>query len=586
MQAFPQVAAWVYTEHPVRGGPEGAKRGNARDDYLHQVMYVKHTVRYATGAAVALACVFAGIWITDAALVRAFDLPRAYFTLRLFIVADYALFFALVWVVARRALARGQSKTDPAVQRRRRRFLVASSIVALAISGAAIAWWSWAGPEAARSLGPTATGALILCMKIHSIPVTVVIACLFARIDGDLTTGLSAFGMFGAFLVEAAFGGTHAAFGAVPSAWTGFLLVAVALACAALATHQIDRVGAWYDVGGSESMRASFSPAFVGSIMVAGIMLGYLHGTGDVINSSAGTPLALALLLVLSAVIWRQRSWNERELFLTAVLLTSTGVLLEPLLDSLPGAPCMALATAGSAFFELGMWVLLLRCTRMCVSSMTGAAGSRLLIVVGHTVGAAVAATAIALQAAGVEVQAVSQAIVVVYLLGIIVFARDPNNPLSLAYGGVVEAEDRQAARPAKPAAPAPAGQAPRTESAVEPLPAPQPAPAPTPAAHPAPAPASANAAPPAPNAYDDELLWEAPCRAVAREYGLTPRETDVLAQIARGRMLGEIADAFVLSKNTVKMHTKHIYQKLDVHSKQEAIEIVNEERFRMQQGA
>ena len=59
-----------------------------------------------------------------------------------------------------------------------------------------------------------------------------------------------------------------------------------------------------------------------------------------------------------------------------------------------------------------------------------------------------------------------------------------------------------------------------------------------------------------------------------------------MLAQIARGRMLGEIADEFVLSKNTVKMHTKHIYQKLDVHSKQEAIEIVNEERFRMQQGA
>ena len=548
-------------------------------------MYVRNAVSYSVGAALALACSFAGIWITDAALVRAFDLPRAYFTLRLFIVADYALFFALVWAVARRVLAEGRPKTDPSLQRRRRRFLAASSIAALAISGAAILCWWVAGP-AVCSLGPVATGALILCMKIHSIPVTVVIACLFARIDGDMTTGLSAFGMFGAFLVEAVFDGVHALAGSLPTLWTGYLLVAVALAGAYLVARQIDRTGAWYDVGGSKSVRASFGPAFVGTIMVAGIMLGYLHGTSGVINSSAGTPLALVLLFALSAVIWRQRSWNERELFLAAVLLTSTGVLLEPLLGSLPGAPCMALVTAGSAFFELGMWVLLLRCTRMCVSSIAGAAGSRLLIVVGHTVGAAVAAAAIALQAAGVAIQAVSQAIVVVYLLGIVVFARDPNNPLSLAYGGIVEAEDLQAARPAKPAAPA--GQTPATASAA----APNAAPAGRPASVSASAalaehPASASSAPKAstqpPNVYDDELLWESPCRAVAHAYGLTPRETDVLAQIARGRMLGEIADAFVLSKNTVKMHTKHIYQKLDVHSKQEAIDIVNEERLNMQ---
>ncbi len=542
--------------------PKNGRRANQFAPDLHQVMHVKKMVLYGTGATVALACAFAGIWITDAALVRAFALPRAYFTLRLFIVADYALFFVLVLAVARHVLACGRPKTDPAVQRRRRRFLIASSLIALAVSGIAISLW-WAAGPAIASFGPVATGALILCMKIHSIPVTVVVACLFARIDGDLTTGLSAVGTFGAFAVEWAFGSAHAIVGSAPSLWTGYLLVAAALVCAGFATRRLDRTKAWYDVGGSKSVRASFSPAFVGSVMVSGIMLGYLHGTSDVIHSSAGTPLALVVLAALSIVIWRQRSWNERELFLTAVLLTSAGVLLEPLLGSLPGAPGMALATAGSAFFELGMWVLLLRCTRMCISSMTGAAGSRLLIVVGHTVGAAVAAAAIALQSAGVTVQSVSQAIVLLYLLGLIVFARNPDNPLSLAYGGAVEAEDRKSARG-------------KTSSAPEAFPTADETAA---AAHSAP---PAEEAADSPHVYDDELLWDAPCRSVAKEYGLTPRETDVLAQIARGRMLGEIADAFVLSKNTVKMHTKHIYQKLDVHSKQEAIDIVNEERLRM----
>ena len=548
---------------PHKGRTRGSLRRASGTVFLHQVMYVKHTALSSIYAVVALACAFAGIWITDAALVAGLDLPHAYFTLRLFIVADYALFFVLVAFVARRVLAEGRPKTDPIVQARRRRFLAACSLAALALSGTAIAWWSAAG--GARSFGPVATGALILCMKIHSIPVTVVIACLFARMDGDSTTGLSAFGMFGAFLAEWAFGGEHAVSGYAPSTWTGFALVAAALACAALATRHIDRAGAWHDVGGTKSVRASFGRAFVGSMMVAGIMLGYLHGTSDVIDSTAGYPAAFFLLFALAALIWRQRSWNERELFLAAVLLTSTGVLLQPLFGSLPGSPCMALATTGAAFFELGMWVLLLRCTRMCASSKAAAAGSRLLIVVGHTVGAAVAAAAIALQAAGVEVQAVSQAIVVLYLIGIIVFARNPNTPLSLSYGSDVEAEERRsrAQAPAAHREPEPRPEAAAPQGAPEEDPAPQPV-----------------------NAYDDELLWEAPCRAVARDFGLTPRETDVLAQIARGRMLGEIADEFVLSKNTVKMHTKHIYQKLDVHSKQEAIEIVNEERFRMQQGA
>ena len=69
------------------------------------------------------------------------------------------------------------------------------------------------------------------------------------------------------------------------------------------------------------------------------------------------------------------------------------------------------------------------------------------------------------------------------------------------------------------------------------------------------------------------------PCKAVADEHGLTPRETDVLEQLAQGRDLPFMEETFVLSRNTVKMHIRHVYAKLGVHSKQEVIDLVEARR-------
>ncbi len=44
---------------------------------------------------------------------------------------------------------------------------------------------------------------------------------------------------------------------------------------------------------------------------------------------------------------------------------------------------------------------------------------------------------------------------------------------------------------------------------------------------------------------------------------------------MARGRNRDYIQEALVISKNTVKVHVKHIYQKMDVHSHQELIDMV-----------
>jgi DNA-binding CsgD family transcriptional regulator len=55
-------------------------------------------------------------------------------------------------------------------------------------------------------------------------------------------------------------------------------------------------------------------------------------------------------------------------------------------------------------------------------------------------------------------------------------------------------------------------------------------------------------------------------------DYGLTDREAEVLALVAAGRTNGEIAGALSISPGTVKKHLDHIYGKLDVGSRTEAV--------------
>lgn len=55
----------------------------------------------------------------------------------------------------------------------------------------------------------------------------------------------------------------------------------------------------------------------------------------------------------------------------------------------------------------------------------------------------------------------------------------------------------------------------------------------------------------------------------------MTERETEIFAMLARGRNGQYVMDHYVISRNTVKSHVKHIYAKLGVHSQQELIDLV-----------
>ena len=68
---------------------------------------------------------------------------------------------------------------------------------------------------------------------------------------------------------------------------------------------------------------------------------------------------------------------------------------------------------------------------------------------------------------------------------------------------------------------------------------------------------------------------WEDSCREIAATYTLTKQETNIFIMLARGRNLKYVADELFISGHTVKTHIYHIYRKLDIHSQQELIDMV-----------
>ena len=74
---------------------------------------------------------------------------------------------------------------------------------------------------------------------------------------------------------------------------------------------------------------------------------------------------------------------------------------------------------------------------------------------------------------------------------------------------------------------------------------------------------------------YIDRL--DARCEQVAEQAGLTQREREMLALLARGNNAQHIQEELSISHNTVKYHARNVYRKLDVHSQQELIDLLAE---------
>ena len=65
-------------------------------------------------------------------------------------------------------------------------------------------------------------------------------------------------------------------------------------------------------------------------------------------------------------------------------------------------------------------------------------------------------------------------------------------------------------------------------------------------------------------------------CHEAAKKYCLTPRETEILLLLAKGRNAKYIGEQLYVTERTVKTHIYHIYQKMNIHTQQELINIVD----------
>ncbi len=69
--------------------------------------------------------------------------------------------------------------------------------------------------------------------------------------------------------------------------------------------------------------------------------------------------------------------------------------------------------------------------------------------------------------------------------------------------------------------------------------------------------------------------LFERRCAAVAELYHLSPRETEILGFLAKGRNAAYIQNKLTISPHTVKSHIYSIYRKTDIHSQQNLMDFV-----------
>lgn len=64
-------------------------------------------------------------------------------------------------------------------------------------------------------------------------------------------------------------------------------------------------------------------------------------------------------------------------------------------------------------------------------------------------------------------------------------------------------------------------------------------------------------------------------CARLKEQYALTPREMEIMMMVGRGRNGTFIQEKLLISKSTYQTHMRNLYKKLDIHSDQELIDLI-----------
>ncbi|OUO89852.1 helix-turn-helix transcriptional regulator [Gordonibacter sp. An230] len=257
---------------------------------------------------------------------------------------------------------------------------------------------------------------------------------------------------------------------------------------------------------------------------------GFMLTFGETGGIPAVSPWSLAvLLLLLATACWFPRRLTSDALLKLAMLLAIAGLLLVPASGLTGFFVSNGLISCGIAVFSVFQWIVL---TTLARRNAHGAVSAFAWGSAMHAVGVILGANA----GRFVNHYWTSDVQVVVLAVAVIVFCLVAFMTILLQHVSFEKtiSEVRESA-PLVIAAPA--------EDAVE----------------------------------ERALTIDERCDAVSRQHGLTKRETEVLRLLARGRTGVFIRHELCVSYNTVKAHVKHIYQKLDVHTHQELIDLVED---------
>jgi DNA-binding CsgD family transcriptional regulator len=71
------------------------------------------------------------------------------------------------------------------------------------------------------------------------------------------------------------------------------------------------------------------------------------------------------------------------------------------------------------------------------------------------------------------------------------------------------------------------------------------------------------------------ESTWKSRCKAIAKQYNLTPRESEVLVHLSHGRNAAYIQEKLCISSHTARTHISHIYAKTMVGTQHELMDLI-----------
>lgn len=510
-------------------------------------------------AALGLACMFGGVWLGDSEVLSAVDLPNATLAMRLITLAVYVAFFFL---------AQSYSRKDA---KDVRRFFGATTLVGLAAFALGVVLALVVAPAMPQPGSRAAALGGLLLTKVIGAPISVAMTWVFALLDRTAVIRACSLGMFGAFALYSAFE-MLALSGALST--LGVVIVAFGLLSASMLFGILSMgspVGRAFSVRSSSEavppslalpgvvkrpFRKVLTPGLAIVIVFSAIMLGFSRN-GVAGQDLHANPVALSVLLALIVVAVLWRGLLVEHVFYAALACAAVGALASPLFDPLAPGAMDVLSGLGAALFEVVMWALVVWVARNSTETLVAAAAARLVAVVGHLVGTVIvvavawalagaagsagAAGAGVAGSAGVDPAFAGELVVIMaYIALLMVLLKFPSMQVPFMTPIVpaeVAADAESLAKPDRPAA----------EQAD---------------------PAEA-----------ERRVWVEPCDTIAATYKLTAREREVLEFIARGRDMPFIEEELVISRNTLKMHIRHIYTKLDAHSKQDIIDMVEQVR-------